>query len=116
MHGTGFISMGILMNTIADRNCKKKTTKQLFKRELMPLKDVYSRNEGEWDFDAGNTLKMSEVQNVPRRIQWLSSHLLGMYRELARKKQLFNLKPLALQVWRQNPSDIRLNRSVRSIN
>jgi len=86
MHGAGFISMGFLMDTIADRNRKnKKLTKQLFKKELMPLKDICSWTEGEWDFDGGNTLKWNEVQNVPRHIQLLSSHLLGMYRELVWK-------------------------------
>ena len=87
MHGAGFISMGFLMDTIADRNRKsKKLTKQLFKNELMPLKDVCSWTEGSWDFDGGNTLKWNEVQNVPRHIQLLSSHLLGKYRELVWKK------------------------------
>lgn len=87
MHGAGFISMGFLMDTIADRNRKTKTlSKQLFKKELMPLKEVCSWTEGSWDFDGGNTLKWNEVQNVPRHIQLLSSHLLSMYRELVWKK------------------------------
>ncbi|EAQ80571.1 DGQHR domain-containing protein DpdB [Blastopirellula marina] len=87
MHGAGFISMGFLMDTIADRNRKTKSlSKELFKKELMPLKEVCSWTEGSWEFDGGNILKWNEVQNVPRHIQLLSSHLLGMYRELVWKK------------------------------
>ena len=89
MHGAGFISMGFLMDTIADRHRKSKAlTKHLFKKELLPLKDVCSWTEGVWEFDEGNVLKWSEVQNVPRHIQMLSSHLLGQYRELVWRKGL----------------------------
>ena len=80
--------MGFLMDTIADRHRKSKAlTKQLFKKDLLPLRDVCSWTEGVWEFDEGNVLKWSEVQNVPRHIQMLSSHLLGQYRELVWRKE-----------------------------
>lgn len=86
MHGAGFISMGFLMDTIADRHRKShRLSKQLFKRELLPLKDICSWTEGSWKFDEDNVLKWNEVQNVPRHIQMLSSHLLCKYRQLVWK-------------------------------
>ena len=86
MHGAGFISMGFLMDTIADRHRKsKKLTKRLFKKELAPLVDICHWTEGTWDFGGGNKLKWNEVQNVPRHIQLLANHLLLRYRDLVWK-------------------------------
>jgi DGQHR domain-containing protein len=85
MHGAGVISMGFLMDTIADRNRKqRKLTSKLFQQELESIRDVCRWTEGYWDFD-GASLKWNELQNVPRHIQMLSSYLLNQYRSLARK-------------------------------
>lgn len=87
MHGAGFISMGFLMDTIADRHRKSKVlSKQLFKKDLLPLRDLCSWTDGSWEFGEDNKLKWNEVQNVPRHIQLLSNHLLIQYRELVWKK------------------------------
>jgi len=87
MHGAGFISMGFLMDTIADRHRGNKLlNKQLFKKELTPLQDVCHWTSGTWDFGGGNKLKWNEVQNVPRHIQLLANHLLLQYRELVWNK------------------------------
>ena len=86
MHGAGVISMGFLMDTIADRHRKqRKLTSKLFQQELEPLRKVCRWTEGYWDFDNGESLKWNELQNVPRHIQMLSSYLLNQYRSLAKK-------------------------------
>lgn len=86
MHGAGVISMGFLMDTIADRHRKqRKLTSKFFQQELEPLRKVCRWTEGYWDFGAGDSLKWNELQNVPRHIQMLSSYLLNQYRSLAKK-------------------------------
>lgn len=80
MHGAGVISMGFLMDTIADRHRKQhKLTSKLFQQELEPLRKICRWTEGYWDF-GGESLKWNELQNVPRHIQMLSSYLLSQYR------------------------------------
>ena len=83
MHGAGVVSMGFVMDTIADRHRKKDTvTARMFEKDLLPLKDLCSWTEGHWDFGKDNKLKWNELQNVPRHIQILSNYLLIQYREL----------------------------------
>jgi hypothetical protein len=85
MHGAGVISMGFLMDTIADRHRKQpKLTSKLFQQELEPLRKVCRWTEGYWDFGNGESLKWNELQNVPRHIQMLSSYLLMKYKCLIR--------------------------------
>ncbi len=86
MHGAGVISMGFLMDTIADRHRKqRKLTSKLFQQELEPLRKVCRWTEGYWDFGNGESLKWNELQNVPRHIQMLSNYLLNQYRSITRK-------------------------------
>jgi len=82
MHGAGVVSMGFLMDTIADRHRRKRElTSRVFEKDLQPMRDVCRWTEGYWDFGPDNRLKWNEVQNVPRHIQLLSNHLLVQYRE-----------------------------------
>lgn len=82
MHGAGIISMGFLMDTIADRHRRTRDlTAKLFAKDLEPLRDVCRWTEGHWEFGEDNTLKWNEVQNVPRHIQLLSNYLLIQYRQ-----------------------------------
>lgn len=81
MHGAGVISMGFLMDTIADRHrMQRKLTAKLFQQELEPLRKVCRWTEGYWEFGNGESLKWNELQNVPRHIQMLSIYLLNQYR------------------------------------
>lgn len=80
MHGAGIISMGFLMDTIADRYRKqRKLTSKLFQKELTPLRNTCHWTDGHWSF-GGELLKWNEIQNVPRHIQTLSNYLLRQYR------------------------------------
>ena len=83
MHGAGVVSMGFLMDTIAERHrAKKVVNKRVFVKDLMPLHDICQWTEGHWKFGPDDTLKWNEVQNVPRHIQLLSNHLLIQYKRL----------------------------------
>ena len=82
MHGAGFISMGFLMDTIADRHRRERElTSRVFQKDIEPLRDVCRWTEGHWEFGEDNRLKWNELQNVPRHIQLLSNYLLIQYRE-----------------------------------
>ena len=87
MHGVGVVSMGFLMDTIADRHRRKrKLTSRLFEQDLEPLREICHWTEGHWEFGEDNTLKWNELQNVPRHIQLLSNYLLIQYRQLVWKR------------------------------
>jgi DGQHR domain-containing protein len=82
MHGAGVISMGFIMDTIADRHrMGRKLTSKLFQQELEQLRPICCWTEGEWKFGPGETLRWNEIQNVPRHIQTLSNYLLQKYRK-----------------------------------
>ena len=83
MHGAGFVAMGFLMDTIADRHRRKGNLSQrVFVKDLEPLKDICRWTEGHWEFGPDDVLKWNELQNVPRHIQMLSNHLLYQFRIL----------------------------------
>jgi hypothetical protein len=80
-HGAGFVSMGFLMDTIADVNRRSKTlTSKLFKNELSLVMSACKWTEGVWEFEDGNYLKWNELQNVPRHIQLLTTYLITTYK------------------------------------
>jgi len=83
MHGAGVISLGLLMDAIADRYRRNGSpTKDQFRSDLLPLKDVCCWTSGHWNFGPGNVRKWNEVQNTPKDIQMLANYLLGQYRQL----------------------------------
>ncbi|MDA1229491.1 MAG: DGQHR domain-containing protein DpdB [Planctomycetota bacterium] len=86
MHGAGFVAMGFLMDTIADRHRRKANlTQRMFAKDLEPLKEICRWTEGHWQFGPDDVLKWNELQNVPRHIQMLSNHLLYQFRILVGK-------------------------------
>lgn len=81
MHGAGIISMGFLMDAIADRLKKVRIpTEEQFANDLYPLVDVCSWTSGYWDFGGEHKRKWNEIQNTSKDIQLLSSHLMGHYK------------------------------------
>jgi hypothetical protein len=82
MHGAGIIGVGLLMDAIAERYAEVDVpTIEVFSQELAPLWDVCHWTEGVWHFADGRERKWNEVQNVPKDIQMLATHLLTEYRE-----------------------------------
>jgi len=80
MHGAGIISMGLLMDAIAEDNQEVEVPSEgVFYRGLKPLRDVCYWTEGAWNFMDGRQRNWNEVQNTPKDIQMLAMHLLTQY-------------------------------------
>lgn len=83
MHGAGIVSLGFVMDAIADRHRKKDVPAlDTFEKDLAPLEDVCRWTNGFWDFGPGNQRKWNEIQNTSRDIQMLANYLLVQYRSL----------------------------------
>ena len=83
MHGAGVVSMGLVMDAIAEsyrRDGPAVLTEDMFLEELDPLRDECRWTSGFWEFRSGERRRWNEIQNVTRDIQTLSDHLLGHYR------------------------------------
>lgn len=83
MHGAGIISLGFLMDAIADRHRQLRIpAADVFAADLLPLRDECRWTDGYWDFGPGAQRKWNEIQNTTRDIQVLSNHLLVRYKAL----------------------------------
>ncbi len=81
MHGAGVVSMGFLMDAIADRHRAKGSPDQrVFSADLAPLKEVCRWTDGYWDFGPGKQRKWNEIQNTSKDIQLLANYLLMQYK------------------------------------
>jgi DGQHR domain-containing protein len=83
MHGAGVVSMGFLMDAIADRYRNTAPDQPLFERELSPLKAVCRWTDGYWEFGPGQHRKWNELQNTNKDVQLLTNYLMVKYRERA---------------------------------
>jgi DGQHR domain-containing protein len=87
MHGAGIISMGFLMDTIAERHRKTNIpTEEQFTEDLYPLAEYCRWTDGYWEFAPGYHRKWSEIQNVSRDIQLLTNYLVKLYKQLVWNK------------------------------
>ena len=83
MHGAGIISMGFLMDAIAERHRDKPfPDANRFQEDLEPLREVCRWTDGYWDFGPGVKRKWNEVQNTPKDIQMLANYLMVQYKAL----------------------------------
>jgi hypothetical protein len=83
MHGAGIVSMGFIMDAIADRYRQNGTPEEdQFKEDLDGLKDVCRWTDGYWEFGPGAQRKWNEIQNTPKDIQLLANYLLVQYKAL----------------------------------
>lgn len=80
-HGAGFVSLGFVMDAIADRHGRKNVpSRKQFASDLEPLADVCRWTDGYWDFGPGVQRRWNEVQNTTRDIQMLANYLLIEYK------------------------------------
>lgn len=80
MHGVGVISLGFLMDAIADDiGAGRRPTTADFRDGLRPLVPVCHWTSGSWDID-GVPRRWNDLQNVPRDIQMVADHLRAQYR------------------------------------
>lgn len=81
MHGAGIVSLGFVMDAIADRYRREGIpTVEQFRAELEPLKEYCSWNHGYWEFGPGEKRKWNEIQNTSKDIQSLANLLLFEYK------------------------------------
>jgi len=87
MHGAGIVSLGLLMDAIAERKRRKNVPSQSdFEGDLSPLVDVCRWTDGYWDFGPGQKRRWNEIQNTGKDIQLLSNYLLVQYKALVWNK------------------------------
>jgi hypothetical protein len=87
MHGAGIVSLGFLMDAIAERyRTKGFPSNKDFEEDLTPLRDVCRWTEGYWDFGPGCQRKWNEIQNTSKDIQLLANYLLLQYKSLVWNK------------------------------
>ena len=80
MHGVGIISLGFLMDAIADKLRNEGwPTNQDFQSALENLKEHCRWTEGYWDFGPTAARKWNDLQFIPRDIRLLSNHLLSLF-------------------------------------
>src|ERR1700689_4846778 len=93
MHGAGVVSLGFLMDAIAERHRAQgiPTTRQ-FTKDLRALVGICSWTSGYWDFGAGQQRKWNEVQNTSRDVQLLANYLLVQYKALVWNRPGANTK------------------------
>jgi DGQHR domain-containing protein len=83
MHGAGILSMGLVMDAIADRHRNRIHLKRdLFVEDLKPLKSICRWTDGFWDLRVGQKRKWNEIENTSSDIRLLSTYLLESYKEL----------------------------------
>jgi DGQHR domain-containing protein len=88
LHGAGVVTLGFLMDAVADRHRDLRVVPtETFMEDLRPLKDVCRWTDGYWDFGPGQQRKWNEIQNTPRDVQVLSNHLLLQYRSRVWSRQ-----------------------------
>ena len=80
MHGVGIVSMGFVMDAIADRFLPEAwPSKEDFEAHLAELAVVCRWTAGTWDFGSSKR-RWNELQNTPKDVQLLADYLLTEYR------------------------------------
>lgn len=86
-HGVGIVSMGHVMDAIADRyRTKGIPSVEEFMQDLEPLAPLCSWTDGYWNFGSGNQRKWNEIQNTSKDIQLVANYLLVQYKRLVWSK------------------------------
>jgi len=81
VHGAGIVSMGFLMDAIADRFYDvPEITEEHFVGDLEPFQRMCRWTQGYWDFGPGAQRKWNEIQNTSKDIKLLANYLLLQYR------------------------------------
>lgn len=87
VHGAGIISVGLLMDSISDRHGKVEPENVDYRKDLERLTDTCHWTSGVWDLGVGIKRKWNEIQNTPKDIEVLSTHLSREYKKATIWKQ-----------------------------
>lgn len=81
VHGAGIVSMGFVMDAIAERSRDVGVpSAEQFAGDLLPLREVCRWTEGYWNFGPGQQRKWNEIQNTSKDVQLLSNYLMVQYK------------------------------------
>ena len=80
MHGAGIVSLGFVMDAIADRHRQPARRPSSSSGRTWKLREVCRWTDGHWDFGPGAVSKWNEIQNTPKDIQLLANYLLVQYK------------------------------------
>ncbi len=78
VHGAGITALGYVMDEIYAR--RHATSQAAFVEGLAPLVGKTAWTEGQWTFADGEVVRWNRIENVPRQIQQLAEHLVGLVR------------------------------------
>lgn len=81
IHGAGIIAIGLLMDSIGDRNANSRPESIQFQKDLEKIQDYCHWISGTWEFGVGIRRKWNEIQNTPKDIEILSTHLNREYKK-----------------------------------
>ena len=88
-HGAGIVSMGYVMDAIADRHRRAGTpSKETFIADLEPLVPACRWTDGFWEFGPGAQRRWNEIQNTSKDIQILTNYLMVQYKRLVWNQSL----------------------------
>lgn len=79
LHGAGVVSMGFLMDAMADRRRDGWPDTTYFAQELVKIKPFCRWNEGFWEFGPDHHRHWNEIQNTPKDVQLMASYLSRVY-------------------------------------
>ena len=81
MHGAGVVSLGFLMDAIADQYLDDGFAQEAdYKSHLERIAHLCHWTSGTWEFSEEVSRKWNDLQNTPRDTQLLTSYLLFQYR------------------------------------
>jgi DGQHR domain-containing protein len=82
-HGAGIVSMGYVMDTIADKlRDRAIPTPEAFQKDLLALAPVCRWTHGFWELGPGAQRKWNEIQNTATDIRMLTQYLIFQYKSL----------------------------------
>ncbi len=80
VHGVGIVSMGFLMDTIAESRIKNGVPSQkTFEKEINKIADQMRWSSGEWRMLDGKKKKWNEFQNTSKDLGQMTQLILSMY-------------------------------------
>lgn len=80
MHGVGVMTLGFMMDAIADETEGGIPDYDQFVAGLELIEDACAWTGGYWEFQNGERRKWNEVQNTPKDVQLIASHITLAYR------------------------------------
>jgi DGQHR domain-containing protein len=79
LHGAGVVSLGFLMDAMADRRRDGWPDETFFRGELAKIKPHCRWNEGYWEFGPNHHRHWNEIQNTPKDVQLVANYLNRLY-------------------------------------